>query len=100
MTSRVRLDLNSPQFQEDLFGLQKSEQLAVIAALRKVVGLDWNGVYRDSGLQWELLHSRSGPAGARLYSLRITQRCRAVALREGEFMRLLFIHADHDSAYG
>lgn len=99
MSSAVRLDLNNAEFQSDLFGLQKPEQLAVLATLRKIAALDWDRVHRDQGLKWETIHSRSGPEGKRLYNLRITQRCRAVALREGEFMRLLSIHPDHDSTY-
>ena len=100
MSSTVRLDLNNVQFLSDLFDLQKPEQLAVLGTLRKIASLDWDRVHRDQGLKWEAIHSRSGADGKRLYSLRITQRCRAVALREGEFMRLLSIHPDHDSTYG
>ena len=99
MSSGVRLDLNNVEFQSDLFGLQKPEQLAVLATLRKIASLTWEQVHRDPGLKWETIHSRSGADGKRLYSLRITQRCRAVALRESEFMRLLSIHPDHDSTY-
>ena len=99
MSASVRLDLNNVQFQSDLFDLQKPEQLAVLATLRKIAPLSWDQVQRDKGLHWEAIHSRSGADGRRLYSLRITQRCRAVAMREGEYLRLLSIHADHDSAY-
>lgn len=99
MSSRVRLDLNHAEFQSDLFGLQKTEQLAVLATLRKIASLTWDQVHRDRGLKWEAIHSRAGPEGKRLHSLRISQRCRAVAMREGEFMRLLSIHPDHDSTY-
>lgn len=99
MSSRVRLDLNNTEFQADLFALQKPEQLAVLATLRKIAALDWDQVHRDQGLKWEAIHSRSGPDGTRLYSLRITQRCRATALREGAFIRLLSIHPDHESTY-
>jgi hypothetical protein len=35
-----------------------------------------------------------------LYSLRITQARRAVAYREGDFLRLLSIPPDHDATYG
>ena len=99
MSASVRLDLNNVQFQSDLFDLQKPEQLAVLATLRKIARLTWDQVHRDKGLHWEAIHSRSGADGKRLCSLRITQRCRAVAMREGEYLRLLSIHADHDSAY-
>jgi hypothetical protein len=99
MSTAVRLDLNNIEFQSALFDLQKPEQLAVLATLRKIASLSWDQVHRDKGLHWEAIHSRSGADGERLYSLRITQRCRAVAIREGEHLRLLSIHPDHDSAY-
>jgi len=35
-----------------------------------------------------------------IYSLRITQSRRAVAYREGQFMRLLVVTGDYDSTYG
>jgi hypothetical protein len=61
--------------------------------------MEWEQLYRDRGLHWEALLSRKGPAGQRIYSLRITLRVRAVAFREGDFLRLLSIHPDHESAY-
>lgn len=97
---QVRLDLNNPVFQRQLFALQKPQQLGVLATLRKLADLRWPQVYQDRGLKWELIHSRSGPDGRRLYSLRISQKFRAVAYRdEGGWLRLLSLHPDHDSAY-
>ena len=49
MSSGVRLDLNNPEFQSDLFALQKPEQLAVLATLRKIASLSWDQVHRDQG---------------------------------------------------
>ena len=77
----VRLDLNNPVFQRQLFGLAKREQLGVLATLRKLASLRWSQVYQDQGLKWELIHSRTGPEGQRLYSFRIGQGFRAVAFR-------------------
>jgi len=50
-------------------------------------------------LRWELIQSRQGPQGERLYSLRVSRSCRAVAWREGDWLRFLSLHPDHDSAY-
>lgn len=97
----VRLDLNNPVFQQNLLTLQKQERLAALDALNKLRQLTWNQVYRDQGLKWEKIISIKPPAGIdALYSLRITQSRRATAYREGEFIRLLSIAADHDNAYG
>jgi hypothetical protein len=95
----VLLDLNNPAFQESWFALEREEALAVLATLRRIQKMEWQQLYRDRGLRWEAILSRPGPGGARIYSLRVTRKVRAVAYREGDFLRLLSIHADHDSAY-
>lgn len=97
--SRILLDLNNPVFQQDLFVLQKSEALAVLKILKKVSQLTWEQLYKDQGLKWEMIRSKQGKNGEKLYSLRITQKCRAVAVREGDCLRFLSLHSDHDSAY-
>jgi hypothetical protein len=79
--------------------LERPEALAVLATLRRIRQLDWNQLYRDRGLRWEAILSRTGPAGQRLYSLRVTRRVRAVGYRDGDFLRLPSLHPDHDSAY-
>jgi hypothetical protein len=97
----VRLDLNNPVFQENLLTLQKLERHAALDTLSKLRQMTWNQVYRDQGMKWEKIVSIKAPSGiAALYSLRITQSRRATAYREGDFIRLLTIAGDHDSAYG
>ncbi len=97
----VRLDLNNPSFQADLFNLQKPERLAAWNALNKLRQLTWDQVYRDQGLKWEKITSVAPPPGVEaIYSLRITQARRAIAFRQGEFIRFLAIAPDHDSTYG
>ena len=97
----VRLDLNNPVFQEHLLSLQKPERHAALDTLKKIRQLTWAQLYRDSGLKWEKIVSIKPPAGLdAVYSLRITQARRCTAYREGDFLRLLTIAPDHDSAYG
>ena len=97
----VRLDLNNPVFQENLLTLQKLERHAALDTLSKLRQMTWNQVYRDQGMKREKIVSIKAPSGiAALYSLRITQSRRATAYREGDFIRLLTIAGDHDSAYG
>lgn len=98
-SDKVLLDLNNPVFQEDLFSLEKEETVRLIGAFRKVKQLAWPEIYKDKGLRWELVQSISCPDGQRLYTIRITQGFRAVVYREGQFMRFLSLHPDHDSAY-
>ena len=98
---KVLLDLNNPIFQTNLFGLQKSERHAALDTLSKIRQLTWTQVYRDNGLKWEKIVSVRPAQGIdSLYSLRITHSCRATAYRDGQFMRLLTVAADHDSTYG
>ncbi len=95
----IRLDLNNPEFQANLLALEKNEAWAVLKTLRLLQTLDWPQLQTSKGLRWELIQSRTGPNGERLHSLRISRSCRAVALRDGDWLRLLSLHPDHDSAY-
>jgi hypothetical protein len=97
--ARVLLDLNNPVFQEAWFSLGRSDALAVLNTFKKIRQLDWEQLYRDPGLRWEAILSRSGPGNQRIYSLRVTQRVRAVAYRDGQYLRLFSLHPDRDSAY-
>jgi hypothetical protein len=94
--SRVRLDLNSPEFQNVLFRLESAELKPVVASLRR---LDWNTLYQQTGFRWEAIEHLTAPNGARVYSLGLSQKVRAVAYRDGDFLRLISLHPDHDSAY-
>jgi len=96
---QVRLDLNNAEFQGQLFELSKDDQRRVLLTLRKVARMTWPQVYRDPGLKWEAILSRSGPDGHRVYSLRMSRSLRATAYRDGDALRLLSLHPDHDSAY-
>jgi hypothetical protein len=85
----VRLDLNNPVFQEQWFSLEKQDRIAVLNCCVKLAALDWDAIYRDKGLRWELIQSRTGANIERLYSIRITQKIRAVVRRTGEFLEFL-----------
>ncbi len=98
---RVRLDLNSEVFQENLLALDKSESARALNTLRKLRQMTWAQVYRDPGLKWEKVDSVKPPKGVdAIYSLRITQARRATAYREREFIRFLTVQPDHDASYG
>lgn len=96
---KIKVDMNNPQFQEDFFNIEKKEQLALIKTLKKIRQLSWAELYSDHGLKWEAILSKTTPTGERIYSFRFSQKYRAVALRSEEFLRLLTLHVDHDSAY-
>jgi hypothetical protein len=96
---QVRLDLNNPVFQRQLFELSKSEQRNILSTLQRLAKMVWPQVYVDHGLKWEAVLSRKGPSGTRLYSFRIGKGFRGIAYREGLWLRILSLHPDHDSAY-
>jgi len=95
----ISLNLNNPEFQANLLALQKDEAWAVLKTLRLLQAMEWQQVVLSKGLRWELIQSRQGPQGQRLYSLRVSRSCRAVAWRDGAWLRLLSLHPDHDSTY-
>jgi hypothetical protein len=94
----VRLDLNNPTFQEHWFAIEREEQLAVLNCCGKLAAMEWDAIYRDKGLRWELIQSRTGRNKERLNSIRMSRKVRAIVRRSGEFVEFLTLHADHDSA--
>jgi hypothetical protein len=96
--NRVRLDLNSPEFQDVFFRLGPTELKQVVASLRRLRELEWNTLFTHTGFRWEAVASVKAPNGARVYSLRLSQRVRAIAFRDGDFLRVVSLHPDHDSA--
>jgi hypothetical protein len=97
---RVRLDLNCPEFLETFLRLDNAELAQVAASLDRIRKLDWFNVYASKGLDWEAIeHLRSPDGKSAVYSVRLSQKIRALAFREGQFMRFISLHQDHDSAY-
>lgn len=92
--------MNSPEFQDVFFRLPVAELTQAAASLARLRELDWNTPYRHTGYNWELIDHLKGPDGAKVYSLRLSQKMRAIGYREGDFLRLVSLHPDHDSAYG
>ena len=99
-SSRVRLDLNSPEFQDVFFRLEASDLKRVVGSLRRLRELDWNTLYRHTGFNWDAVRHIPTPNGATAYSLRLSEKIRAIAYRDGVFLRIISLHPDHDSAYG
>jgi hypothetical protein len=97
--SRVRLDLNSPEFQDVLFQLESAELKQVAASLRRLSRLDWATLYHHTGFHWEAIEHLRAPNGAKVHSLRLSKRIRALAYQDGDFLRILSLHPEHDSAY-
>ena len=97
--SHIKIDMNSPEFQEALFSLETIEQKALLTTLKKVRNLTWTQLYADKGLKWEAVISKTSKSGVRVYSFRFSRKYRATALRTADFLCLLGLYPDHDSAY-
>lgn len=69
------------------------------ASLGRLRELDLHALYRHGGFQWEHISHVTGPCGAKVYSVRLSQKIRAIGYRDGQFLRLVSLHPDHDSAY-
>ena len=62
-------------------------------------GLDWNALSRHTGYHWEHIAHLKGPGGPEVYAIRLSQQIRAIGYRDGDLLRLVSLHPDHDSAY-
>jgi len=51
------------------------------------------------GFAYFKIHSRQGPNGKRMYSFRATRTFRVVGYRDGQWLKILSLHPDHDKAY-
>ncbi len=99
MATRVRLDLNAPEFLDELLDLDKTELARVMKALKKLRSMDWETLQSHRGTHWEEIGHVLAPNGKPAHSLRLSQKYRALAYRDGDFLRLISLHLDHDSAY-
>ncbi len=95
--TKIIIDMNNPEFQEELFSLEKNEQRALLNTLKKILKSNWEVFYKDSGINWELITQKS-KKGNPLYSFKFSQKYRGTAYREGDYMVLVGLFPDHDSA--
>jgi hypothetical protein len=67
--NRVRLDLNSPEFQDVFFRLETADLKQVAASPGRLRELDWNTLYWHTGFHWKAIEHLKAPNGAKAYSL-------------------------------
>ena len=92
---KVQLDLNFPTFLDDLLDIDVIYLKKVLKTLKKLRSLTWQQVYSDPGLKWEEMKYKSGH-----YTIRLSDSCRAIAIRHEQWMRFYRISVEHDGAYG
>jgi hypothetical protein len=95
----MKIDLNFPPFQQDLFSLDKTQLTAFVKSVKKINKMDLSQVRQSSGLNLEKIKNLKTSNGKTLYSIRMSKSFRAVICIEDDFIRFISLHPDHDSAY-
>jgi hypothetical protein len=95
----LKIDLNFPGFQKDLFKLEKNELYALIKTFRILSKMDFDQLRRSSGLNLERIKNTKTRKGNAIFSIRITRSFRAILSIESDYLRFISLHPDHDSAY-
>ena len=95
----LKLDLNFPGFQDDLFRLERKELHALIRTLRRCAKMDFQQFTQSSGLNVEKIKSMQTEQGHSVYSLRVSRSFRATFTVQDDFLRFIGLHPDYDSAY-
>ena len=95
----MKIDLNFPPFQHDLFSLNKNELAAFARTAKKLAKMDLNQIQKSSGLNLEKIRVMTSPLGTPLYSIRMSKSFRAVLTITDDYLRFVSLHPDHDSAY-
>ena len=85
----MKIDLNFPPFQNDLFSSNKNELAAFIRTARKLVKMDLAQIQKSSGLNLEKIGVMKSPAGKTLYSIRVTRSFRAVLTIDSNYLRFV-----------
>ena len=95
----MKIDLNFPPFQQDLFSLNKTQLTAFVKSVKIINKMDLRQVQQSSGLNLEKIKNLKTSNGKTLYSIRMSKSFRAVICIEDDFIRFISLHPDHDSAY-
>ena len=102
----VLCDLSFPRLQAELLELESAEFDQVEETVKKIEKMTWDQIYKTSsktqkrGLNWEIIENQMTRSGKKIASIRISKKFRARVCRDGQYMRFISLHPDHDSAYG
>ena len=101
----IEVDLEFPRAQKELQALENKELDQIEATIEKVKKMTWDQVYKTSsktqkrGLNWEPIDGQQTTSGKSIASIRVSGKSRARVCRDGNFMKFISFHPDHDSAY-
>jgi hypothetical protein len=88
----LKIDLNFPDFQKDLFKPQKKELYALIKTFRTLSRMDFDQLRSSSGLNLEHVKITKTRKGNSIYAIRITRSFRAILSIEGDYLRFISLH--------
>ena len=101
----VLCDLRFPRLQAELLELEMTEFNQVEETVKKIEKMTWDQIYKTAsktqkrGLNWEIIENQVTRSGKKIASIRISKKFRARVCRDGQHMRFISLHPDHDSAY-
>ena len=101
----VQCDLEFPRFQKELEELELLELESFERCLDKIEQMTWAQILATAskhgkrGLNWEPIKNQKTRTGSVIATVRVTKKFRVRVTRDGEFMRFISLHPDHDSAY-
>ncbi len=101
----IEVDLEFPRAQKELQALENKELDQIEATIEKVKKMTWDQVYKTSsktqkrGLNWEPIDGQQTTSVKSIASIRVSGKSRARVCRDGNFMKFISFHPDHDSAY-
>lgn len=96
----MRLEIR-PKFDDAVMCAELPVRKAAAKLVHVVRSLSLSELWAHPGFHFEKLHGMIEPVtGHQLYSLRVTQRVRAIAsLLSGPTLMLISLHTQHDKAY-
>jgi hypothetical protein len=95
----LKLDLNLPEFQSDLFKLDKKDLFTLIKSFRLLKKNNFDHLKRSKGFNLEKLKNVKTRKGKAVYSIRLSKRFRALITVNNDFLQFISLHPDHNSAY-
>ena len=97
--TKLRLDLNKPEFQEQLFAVKKQEHNEVRGTLKNLYQMAWKQAFVDRGPTMGAHALKAGtPRRVALHAPHVPRiSCRS--LSAVDWMVFLALHPDRESAY-
>ena len=94
----MKIDLNFPPVQQDLFSLDKTQLTAFVKSVKKINKMDLSQVQQSSGLNLEKIKNLNTSNGKTLYSIRMSKSFRALRTTLFVLYHFIRITTQHTSS--